>query len=453
MSTNDAPPASPPAAPAGAATWRERHRRAIYAVLTGVLILAGAAVGVWYYLYAQSHETTDDAFIDGHIVQVSSRVPGRVAKVLVDDNQLVKAGDRLVEIDPRDYEAAAAQARAALEAAEAARKAAEANVRLVEAVTASSVAQATAGVQESQSGVDMAKAQVAVARSKIAEAQAQIIAVRAKANQAKASVAAAEAEAKRTADDLKRYEELLASERISKQQFDAARTAATAAAAQHEAAVRAAEAAQAAIAAAEADQQVAADSLKLAEAQQAQADAKVAEYKAKLDDANAAPHRVAAAKGQLETATAEVARLKALVRLAELNLSYTKIDAPDSGRVTRKTVEPGAMFQPGQAMMALVPAEVWVVANFKETALVRIRPGQAVDIRVDALPGKVFRGHVDSIQAGTGAVFSLLPPENATGNYVKVVQRVPVKIVFDEPPDPAWPLAPGMSVVPEVHVK
>jgi membrane fusion protein (multidrug efflux system) len=142
------------------------------------------------------------------------------------------------------------------------------------------------------------------------------------------------------------------------------------------------------------------------------------------------------------------------VAQGELELSYTKVTAPEAGQVTRRTVEPGAFFQPGQAMLALVPVRVWVIANFKETTLGRIKPGQSVEITVDAFPGRVFKGHVDSLQAGTGSRFSLLPPENATGNFVKVVQRVPVKIVFDEPTDvPPRRLAPGMSVIPEVHVE
>jgi membrane fusion protein (multidrug efflux system) len=454
MTSSNVPPAVPPAAQAPeAATWRRRHRRLIYGAIILVFLAAGAVLGVWYYLYIQTHESTDDAFIAGHVIQVSTRVPGKVLKVLAADNQIVKEGDLLVQIDPRDYETAVAQAHAALDAAEATRKNAEVNVRLIGTVTGASVAQAKAGVDEAVSGVEMAKAQVAVAKSKQAQALAGLAAAKAKLEQAKAAATAAGAEATKAADDLKRYEELVAANRISKQQIDAARAAATATAAQREAALKGVDAAQAGIASAEADQQVAADSVKLADAQQVQADGKVAEYKAKLDDAQAAPDRVAAARGQLDTATAEVARLKAVRHQAELNLSYTDIKAGEAGRITKKSVEPGAFFQPGQAMLALVPEAMWVVANFKETQLDRIKPGQAVDISIDAWPDKVFRGHVDSLQSGTGSAFSLLPPENATGNYVKVVQRVPVKIVFDEPPGPEYHLAPGMSVVPEVHVK
>ena len=444
-----AQPAVPPEPPSPAS----RRRKLIYAAIFAAFVLAGGAVGLYYYLYSLSHEWTDDAFIEGHIIQVSSRVPGRVLRVLASDNQDVKADDLLVQIDPRDYELRLAQARAALAAAEAQKKIAETNLGLVKAVTAAGLDQAAAGVKEAEAGAAMARAALEVAKSRQRQAEAGLASARATAGRAKAVAQATEAEKVRTASDLARYKELFDSKRVSPQQFDAATAAATAAAAQHEAARQAVQAAEAGVTVAEADIQAAADNLKLAEAQIAQADAKVAEQQAKLADAQAAPQRIAAAESQLAAATADLARLRALVEQAELELSYTRVLASEAGHVARKTVEAGAVFQAGQAMMALVPANVWVVANFKESALERIRPGQKVEVAVDAYPGKVFRAHVDSIQLGTGAKFSLLPPENATGNYVKVVQRVPVKIVFDEPPDPAYPLAPGLSVIPTVEIE
>jgi len=430
-----------------------RRKKLIYGGIFALFVLAGGAVGLYYYLFSLAHEWTDDAFIEGHVIQVSSRVPGRVLRVLVHDNQDVKAGDLLAEIDPRDFEVRLAQARAGLAAAEAQKKTAETTVGLVKTVTGSSMDQAAAGVKEAESGAAMARAGMEVAKSKQRQAEAGLASARATAERAKAGTTAAEAEKVRTAADLARYKELFDAKRISPLQFDAATAAATAAAAQHEAARQAVLAAEAGIAAAEADKQVAADNLKLSEAQLAQADAKIEEQKAKLADAQAAPQRIAVAESQLAGATADLARLRALVDQAELELSYTKVTAPEAGHVTKKAVEPGVMFQAGQAMMALVPANVWVTANFKESALERIKPGQKVEVRVDAYAGKVFMAHVDSIQAGTGSRFSLLPPENATGNYVKVVQRVPVKIVFDEPPDPAYLLAPGLSVIPTVEIK
>jgi membrane fusion protein (multidrug efflux system) len=183
------------------------------------------------------------------------------------------------------------------------------------------------------------------------------------------------------------------------------------------------------------------------------AQAGVGEALGRLAQANTAPKQVAVSQAQSETATATTEQLRAEVEQAELELSYTKIYATEAGRVTRKSVEEGALVQIGQPLLAIVPGNVWVTANFKESQIGRMVLGQPVDITVDAYSDKVFKGHVDSIQAGTGAQFSLIPPENATGNYVKVVQRLPVKIVFDEPPDPKHMLAPGMSVVPEVAVR
>jgi membrane fusion protein (multidrug efflux system) len=400
------------------------HKKVIYVALVAAVILGGAALGIWYWRYAESHEWTDDAFIDGHITQVSSRVPGRVVKVLFDDNQQVKQGDKLVEIDPRDFDVRVAQARAALESATHQQKTAEVNVTLVRTVTAALMDQAKAGVEQSRAGLAMAKAGLQVARFT--------------AERAKATVAAAEADAVRTAADLKRFKELSAENRISPQQMDGATAVAQAAAAQHEAAKKAYDAAMAGVTA--------------AEAQITQTEGKLAEYVARLAEAGAAPDRIAVAESQRRTATSEVARLRKVVEQAELEHSYTEVLAPETGRMARKTVEVGDFLQPGQGMASLVQPDVWVVANFKETAVGRLRVGQTVALSADAYPGKVFKGRVASIQPGSGSVFSLLPPENATGNYVKIVQRVPVKIVFDDPPDPAYPLSPGMSVVPVVEI-
>lgn len=424
MSINQGPPAAPAASPPAPARRMSPARRLAYGIILAVLIIGGIVAGTWYYLYTQAHEWTDDAFIAGHLIQVSSRVPGTVLKVHFTDNQRVKQGDLLVEIDPRDFDVRLAQARAGLASVEAQKKTAETNVALVRTVTTASIAQAAAGVKEAEAGLAMAKA--------------GLEATRATADRVKAAIDAAQADATRTESDLKRYTELFEKKQISPQQMDSATAAAKAAAAQLQAARKAGEAATAEIT--------------VYEAQVTQAEGKVAEYQAKLDDANAAPQRIAATQSQLETAASEATRLKALVAQAELELSYTRVVAPESGQLARKTVEEGNIFQAGQAMVSLVPAHVWVVANFKETSLGRLRVGQRVNIRVDAYPGRIFKGHIDSVQPGSGSVFSLLPPENATGNYVKVVQRMPVKIVFDDP-DADVLLAPGMSVVPEVELK
>jgi len=453
MPQDQVPPARQPEPPEPPKPGMSPLRRLVYIIVAAILAIGGGLVGIWYYLYAEAHEWTDDAFVAGHIVPVSSRVPGRVIKIHFKDNQSVAKDALLVEIDPRDFEVRLAQARAGLESAKLQEKTARLSLALAKTVTAASIAQARGGVGQATAGLEMAKAGVAVARSKLNQADAAVAAAKATAEAAKATVGAAEADAVRTAADLKRYEELVAAKRISPQQFDAATAAARAAAAKSDAANKQAAAAEAGIAASEAERQAAADALKVAEAQVGQAEAKIVEQKGHLDDANAAPDRVAAAESQLATAASEVKRLEALVQQADLELSYTKIFAPESGYLARRTVEEGAFFQVGQAMVSLVPENVWVVANFKETAVGRLKAGQPVAITVDAYPGLVFRGRVDSVQAGSGAVFSLLPPENATGNFVKIVQRVPVKIVLDDPPDPDHLLAPGMSVIPLVDLK
>jgi len=339
-----------------------RKRRRGLKILIGAAVLVVLLAVIFYYLrFVAPYESTDDAFVDGYITLVSPRVSGQVTRLLVTDNQEVKEGDVLVEIDPRDYEASLAQARADL---------------------------ATAHSQSDQS-----QAQVKVSEARVAQAQA--------------AVTAAEAEAQRANDDLKRYQ-TVESRAVSQTSFDQAQEQARAANANLEA---------------------------------ARSQVKAAEAAVTLSEAG------------VETAAATVQQAEARLRQAELNLSYTKIIAPAAARVTARTVQPGNYVQPGQTLLAAVPRNVWVTANFKETQLTYMRPGQPVELSVDAYPGRKFKGRVDSLQFGTGARFSLLPPENAVGNYVKVVQRVPVKIVFDGPLPADLNIAPGMSVVPRVKVK
>jgi membrane fusion protein (multidrug efflux system) len=332
------------------------------AILVAVVILAVVAGVIFYYIrFVAPYESTDDAFIEGYVTVVSPRVSGPVIRLLVRDNQEVKAGDPLLEIDPNDFETKLAQARADL----------------------------------------------ATARSQQEQARAQVAVDDAKAAQQLAVVKSAEAEAQRTAADWKRYQSV-ESRAVSRTQLDVAHTQVESTAA----------------------------SLEVARQQ-----AKAAQAQADLSRVN------------IETAAAQLQLAEAKMQQAQLDVSYTKITAPVGGRVTRRSVEKGAYVQTGQSLLALVPKNVWVIANFKETQLGHMRPGQPVRIRVDAYPKQNFTGTVDSLQAGAGARFSLLPPENAVGNYVKVVQRVPVKIVFDQPLDPQLDIAPGMSVEPEVKVQ
>jgi membrane fusion protein (multidrug efflux system) len=420
-----------------------------------VVLLGVAAMAGWrYYVYFMAHEWTDDAFIEGRIIQISPKVAGHVLRVNVTDNQEVRQGDLLLEIDPRDYTARLMQARAVLQAALTKQQEAQSSVELVNVTANAGIQQAAASVALAKSAVQAAQAQVVMARSRLEQARAQVDTAQANAAQVRAQVAAAEAEVTRADADVKRAQELYRGDQIvSRRDLDHATKDARVAAAQLEAARKKVSASEAQVAEARAAQQTAAESLHYMESQVLEAQARVDEALGRLAAANAAPYQVAMSRFQADTASAEVAQARAAVERAELDLASTRLYAPEAGRVTRKAVEAGAYVQVGQSVMAIVPRDVWVVANFMETQLASMRPGQPVEIKVDAYPAKVFMGHVDSMQAGTGSRFSLLPPENATGNFVKVVQRIPVKIVFDTAPDPDYPLSPGMSVVPVVRVQ
>jgi membrane fusion protein (multidrug efflux system) len=432
---------------------RPLYRRPAFLIAAVILLLIGIAIGVNYWLYARSHETTDDAFIDAHVTPVSPKISGYVAKVHIKANQQVKKGDLLVEIDPRDYQARLDQAQAALAAGEARLKEARTGVELTRANSRANVQQASGTVQQARAGVEASRAQAAAERTRVTQAGAAINSAQANLRQAQAQVDAAQAELVRAQADVARYQELYNKDEVSRQRLDQAIATARTAEAQTEAARQRAVAAASQVRESEAAQRTAAETARRAEAQIGGAQAQVHEAQGRLAAANTAPQQIASSEAQAETANASLEQLRAAVAQAELELSYTKLYAPDDGRVTNKSVEEGALVQSGQPLMAIVPGDVWVTANFKENQIGTMRPGQPVDITVDAYPDKTFKGHVDSIQAGTGARFSLLPAENATGNYVKVVQRVPVKIVFDEAPDPQHMLAPGMSVEPEVKIR
>lgn len=432
---------------------RSALRRPLLLIVAAVVCSVAAVVGVRYYQYLVTHVSTDDAFIEGRIIPISPTVAGNVIQVYVTDNQAVKQGELLLEIDPRDYAAQLAQARAVLHAAVAKQQAAQNSVALMSVTSEARLQQASAGVELAKSVVQTAHARVITARSRLEQARAQVETARANAARANAQVSAAQAEATRADADVKRARELFGSDQIvSRQDLDHAIKDARIAEAQFEAARKRALAADAQVTEARAAQQTAADQLHYVESQVIEAQARVDEALGRLAAANAAPHQMAVSRAQADTVGAEVAQAHAAVERAEIEFASTRIYAPASGRVTRKVVEAGAYVQIGQALLTLVPRDVWVVANFMETQLTDMQPGQPVEIRVDVYPDQVFKGHVESIQSGTGSRFSLLPPENATGNFVKVVQRVPVKIVFDTPPDPAYLLSPGMSVVPVVHL-
>lgn len=394
------------------------------ALIGAVLVLCTAAGGWWWT--SRDKESTDDAQVDAHMTQIASRVGGTVLAVPVSDNQMVEAGTVLVEIDPRDYQIAVDKARAELADAEAAAIAAQSNVPITSTSTESGVSTAQSQLQQQRNAIESAGKEIEVAKARLNAAQSRLREV--------------EANATRARRDVERLKGLLAKDEVSQQQYDATVAAADAQAA-------AVDTAKAQIAEAEA-------SIRMSESRQAQVQAGEGSARAALRNAQTGPEQVTAMRARASSAQARVEQAKATLAQAELNLQYTVIKAPARGVVSRKSVNLGQVIQPSQPLMALVQTdEVWVIANFKETQLTNMRPGQRVLVAVDAYDGKVFQGKVDSISAATGARFSLLPPENATGNFVKVVQRVPVKIVLESSQDPEHLLRPGMSVTPTVFTK
>jgi membrane fusion protein (multidrug efflux system) len=356
---------------------RNRFGKRFKPTLVGIgLVLVLALAGLYFFAQSMSYESTDDAFIDGHISNAAPKIAGRIDKVFITDNQLVKKGDPIIEIDPRDYDAQLKQKQAAL---------------------------------------DSTKAQAVAAQAGVEQQIARVKSLQATLDQDKADQRSSQAQADQTADNLRRQQDLYNHHVVSIQDLTNAQ-----------------------------------DSNRSAQANVDSAKMKVLSAEAQIAAGEAEVRTFAAL---LQYVLAQQQENEANVETAQLNDSYTKVFAPESGRVTRKSVEPGDYVQVGQNLLALIPSNIWVTANFKENQLRLMRPGQPVEIEVDALGGKKFKGHVDSIQMGSGAAFSLLPPENATGNYVKVVQRVPVKIRFDSVPEVRLPLGPGESVVPTVKVQ
>jgi membrane fusion protein, multidrug efflux system len=406
------PPSQPPADSEARYQRRAkllRNPRAKLGLFFAIAVLLVTGVVLWRYF--GSYESTDDAQIDGHINAVSARVSGHVVKLNVEDNQYVEKGAVLVEIDPTDYEVAVARARADYADAQAQAATAGINVPITNVSTSSQISGTQAGVANAKAGIAAARQQFAAAKAQVVEAEANNVKVQ---------------------NDLARYKQLIDKQEISQQQYDQAIAAAKGSAAGLEGARAAADAAA---------------------AQVEQAQDKLLQASADLRTAQTAPQMMQAIRSRALSAQANADRKKADLQQAELNLQYTKIVAPVSGIVSNRTVETGQNVQTGQEMMKIIPLEdIWVTANFKETQLRKMKAGLAAEIVVDA-NGKKYKGHVDSIAGASGARFSLLPPENATGNYVKVVQRIPVKIVFEPGETKTHELRPGMSVVPKVWIK
>lgn len=393
-SSTSSPASSPPAEPTSPS--RPEHGRLRLALGLAAIVAVAVAVGLWWHY--SGIETTDNAQVDGHVSPVASRVGGTVTEVLVDANQMVEAGAVLVRLDRRDYEVA-------LQRAEADVAESEATIRAVE--TGVPVVSATSRSEETAAESDIAAAEAGLASARARQREAD-------ARQTKAR------------QDLDRLEPLVAKDEVSKQEYDAAVAAFDTARANRDNAAAEVTGAEKAVEAA----------------------------RARLDAARTGPEQVTIQKARAASERAKLDRSKAALEAARLALAYTEIKAPVGGVVSRKSVEVGQVVQPGQPLLALVRLDdIWIVANFKENQLENIRPGQRVSISVDAYGGRKYRGRVESVAAATGSRFSLLPAENATGNYVKVVQRIPVRIVLESGQDPEHLLRPGMSVEPTVYVR
>ena len=402
-----APAQSPaPVRPVPRRYLRSKHRGLIIAL--AALIAVAASLVLWRYF--SGYESTDDAQVDVHLYPVSARISGYVIKVNVNDNQYVEKGTVLVEIDPKDYQVAVDKARADLANAEATANALNIAVPITSVNTASQLTSAASDIENARAGIIAAEKQLAAAHAQVEQAEA---------NNVKAQ------------DDLRRYRRLVEKQNVSEQTYDQA--------------LAAAKANTASVAAARA---------RAAAAQQAvpQAKYRLVQAEASHRTAQTGPQQVASARARALSAVADVQQKRAALEQAELNLQYTKIVAPVSGEVN-KSVVVGMNVQAGQQLLNIVPLdEVWITANFKETQLRRMRPGQRVELEVDS-SGRTYKGRVDSIAGATGPLFSVLPPENATGNYVKIVQRIPVKIVLDPGENRDHLLRPGMSVEPKVYLR
>ena len=384
-----------------------KHRTPLLVAAAAIVILAG---GVLLAHHFSGYETTDDAQVDAHLYPISARIPGYVMTVHVNDNQYVSQGDPLVDLDPVDYQLEIARARAELANSEATARALSVGIPITSASTSSQLASAVADVEGADANIHVAEEQAAAAHAGVEEAEVTDA---------------------RLKDDLRRYQLLAEKQEISAQMYEGA--------------VAAARASRASVAAARANERAAAQMVRQGRERRAQAEAGRRTARAGLQ-------QVDSTRARAEAAEADVQQKRAALEQAARNLAYTKILAPASGRV-RKNVVVGLNVQRGQQLLTIVPVDdVWITANFKETQLRHIRAGQRVDIAVDS-SGRTYRGHVDSLAGAAGPIFSLFPPENATGNYVKVVQRVPIKIVLEAGENRDRQLLPGMNAVPTVYVR
>ena len=396
-----------PVRPAPSRLGRPRGRRRALIVTVVLVLLVG---GFFLWRYFASYESTDDAQVDVHLYPVSARISGYVTKVDVNDNQYVRKGDVLVEIDPKDFEVAVQQAQANLASAEATAQSLNISVPIASVNTSSQVQVAASDVAHAQAGIVAAQERLTAAHAQVEQAQANDVKIQ---------------------DDLQRYKMLVEKHEVAEQTYEQA--------------LAAAKSSTAAVAGALANESAIQQSVQ-------QARSVLAQSEANRRAAETGPQQVSSSRARARAAIADVQQRRAALEQAQLNLGYTKVVAPVSGEVT-KSVVVGLNVQPGQQLLTIVPlGEVWITANFKETQLKNMQVGQKAEIHADST-GRSFKGHVDSISGATGPLFSLLPPENATGNYVKIVQRIPVKIVLEPGENQDHQLRPGMNVVPDVYLR
>jgi membrane fusion protein, multidrug efflux system len=412
-STEATPPSAPDTAMKNPTTeppivypTRRSNKRWIIGAAVVVLLVGG----IFLWIYFSGFESTDDAQVDVHLYPVSARISGYVQAVHVGDNEYVQQGATLVEIDPKDYQVAVAKAQANLETAEASARAFNIDVPISSVDTASQLKFTSSDIENAKAAIAAGEKQVAAAQARIQEAEAENV---------------------KAQDDVQRYHLLLVKDEVPKQTYDHA--------------VAAAQTDTAAVLAAKADEATAEQNVQ-------QARSRLVETIARNESALAGPQRVSSTRARALSAAADIGQKRAELDQANLNLGYTRVLAPVSGEVT-KSVVVGLNVEPGEQMLTVVPLDqVWITANFKETQLKHMRVGQKADIVLDS-NGRTYRGHVDSIAGGTGPIFSLLPPENATGNYVKIVQRVPVKIVLEPGENQDHQLRPGMNVEATVYLR
>ncbi len=405
---------------------KRRNRPILFAALGLGAVVAGG-FGFRWWQYASTHQETDNATVTGHVFQIGSRIPGTVQAVPVEDNQQVQSGDVLVQLDPADYQLKLQQAQAALAVAQRQAETAQAGILLSGQTAQGQNTQAQGDINRALASISTAQAAVSEAEAGVPVAQAELTQMQANLSKVKA--------------DLDRYQSLYSSGAVSKQQLDSAQAAYDTALAQKNAAA----------------QRVNQSQAKLAQAQQgvSQAQAQLETSRGGLQEAQAGEQQTEVSRRQYAAANAAIAQAKSSLAEAQLQLSYTNIKAPAAGHIGRKTVEVGERVQAGQALMAVVGNEIWVTANFKETQIGQMQPGQPVEVKIDAFPGQSFTGKVNSFSPASGAEFALLPPDNATGNFTKVVQRIPVKVVLDAESVKGYEsrITPGMSAVVAVEVK